>query len=153
MRKISLVAGLALLAAACGGEKKAEETPAAAPAPEVAAPAPATGATHDVQMSFDGTKYMFIPADLTIKAGDLVRFHNSKGGPHNVSFWEDSIPEGAEAVLEKAMPNQMQPLVGNMIVEQDAVYEINFTGAPTGLYKMYCLPHLAMGMTGSITVQ
>jgi plastocyanin len=152
MRKISLVAGLALLAAACGGEKKAE-TPAAAPAPEAAAPAPATGATHDVEMSFDGQKYMFVPATLTIKTGDVVRFHNKKGGPHNVSFWSDSIPAGAQAVLEKSMPNQMQPLVGSMLVEPDATYEVSFAGAPVGVYKVYCLPHLAMGMTAAITVE
>jgi len=152
MRKISLVAGLALLAAACGGEKK-EEAPAAVPAPEAAAPALATGAMHDVEMNFDGQKYMFVPAALTIKAGDVVRFHNKKGGPHNVSFWSDSIPAGAQAVLEKSMPNQMQPLVGNMLVEPDAVYEVSFAGAPVGTYKVYCLPHLAMGMTAVITVE
>jgi plastocyanin len=51
------------------------------------------------------------------------------------------------------MPNQMQPLSGSMIVEQDAVYSISFAGAPEGIYRFYCLPHLAMGMHGVITVE
>jgi plastocyanin len=55
-------------------------------------------------------------------------------------------------VLGAAMPNQMQPLSGSMLVEQDAVYTISFAGAPVGDYILYCLPHLAMGMKGVLTV-
>lgn len=155
MQKISLVAGLALVAAACGGgEKAAEQAPAATPAAEAApAAAPATtGATHDVKMEFDGKTYHFIPATLTIKTGDVVNFHNVSGGPHNVAFWADSIPAGAAAVLGANMPDQMTPLSGTMLVAQDAIYSISFAGAPTGEYKYYCLPHLAMGMRAILTV-
>ena len=152
MQKMTLVAGLVVLAAACGGEKKAEEqAPAAAVAPPAAAPA-TTGTTYDVNMEFDGKTYHFVPATLTIKSGDVVNFHNKSGGPHNVAFWADSIPAGAAAVLTASMPNQMQPLSGSMLVEQDAVYTISFAGAPVGDYKLYCLPHLAMGMKGLLTV-
>jgi len=156
MQKISLVTGLAFLAAACGGgEKPAAEAPAATPAaemaPAAAAPA-ATGATHDVKMEFDGKTYHFTPATLTIKTGDVINFHNVSGGPHNVAFWADSIPAGAAEVLGANMPDQMSPLSGTMLVTQDAIYTISFAGAPVGEYKFYCLPHLAMGMHGLLTV-
>ena len=39
MQKISLVAGLAVMMAACGGEKAPEQTPAAVPAPPAGFPA------------------------------------------------------------------------------------------------------------------
>lgn len=153
MQKMTLVAGLVVLAAACGGEKKAEEqAPAAAPAAAASAAPATTGTTYDVSMEFDGKVYHYIPSELKIKSGDVINFHNKSGGPHNVSFWADSIPAGAAAVLGAAMPNQMQPLVGSMLVDQDAVYTINFTGAPAGTYQFYCLPHLAMGMRGTLTV-
>ena len=103
-------------------------------------------------MNFDGKTDTFTPAALTIKSGDVVRFHNKTGGPHNVSFCADSIPAGAAAVLGASMPNQMQPLSGSMLVEQDAIYTVSFAGAPAGEYKFYCLPHLAMGMKGVMTV-
>ena len=65
------------------------------------AAAPAwTGATHYVSMNSDGKKGWFDPATLTIKANDVVRFHNKTGGPHNVSFWPDSIPSGAATALD-----------------------------------------------------
>lgn len=160
MRVTSMVAGLAIVLAACGGEKKAADqtttaTPdtAAAPmAPPAAAPA-GGGANHDVNMTLNGAKYEFQPAELTIKAGDVITFHNKSGGPHNVSFWGDSIPKGADATLKSAMPDQMAPLEGPLLTEQDGTYKIAFTGAPTGEYKFYCLPHLALGMHGKITVQ
>jgi len=157
MRAISMLAGLAVVAAACGGgEKKAEEqqtTPNQQTAPATPAPAAATGATHDVNMVLEGTTYKFDPANMTIKSGDVIRFHNKSGGPHNVSFWPDSIPGGAADVMKANMPDQMQPLQGPLISTPDQTYEVSFAKAPTGTYKFYCLPHLALGMKGEVTVQ
>jgi plastocyanin len=157
MRMTSMVAGLAVVLAACGGEKKTQEQPAAgdsagAAPPAAAAPA-ATGKTHDVNMVLDGSKYKYDPDNLTIQSGDVVRFHNKSGGPHNASFWPDSIPKGAADVLTKNMPDQMAPLEGPLLTEPDAVYQVSFAGAPKGDYKFYCLPHLALGMRGKLTVQ
>lgn len=152
MRKLYLVAGLAALTA-CGGEKKAEEQQAApAPAAEQAAPA-TTGATWDVDMNFDGKNGTFTPADITIKPGDVVRFHNKTGMPHNVVFNADSIPAGAAAVLDAAMADKVASLTGPMMVEQDAIYTVSFAGAPAGVYHYHCLPHVAFKMHGTITVQ
>ncbi|HEY9015786.1 MAG TPA: plastocyanin/azurin family copper-binding protein [Gemmatimonadales bacterium] len=165
MRKTLMVAGMTMILAACGGgEKKAEEQPAGAPDTGAAANAPAanapaatapagTGKTHDVNMVLDGSKYKFDPEDLTIQSGDVVRYHNKSGGPHNVSFWADSIPSGAADVLKKNMPNQMAPLESPLETEPNAVYEISFAGAPKGEYKYYCLPHLALGMKAKLTVK
>ena len=160
MRVTSMVAGLAIALAACGGEKKpeAQSTTTTTAAPEQPAGAPAAapaagGTTHDVNMVLEGNAYKYVPADLTIKAGDVVRFHNKSGGPHNVSFWTDSIPSGAADVLKGTMPDQMAPLEGPLLTEPDAIYTISFAGAPAGDYKFYCLPHLALGMHGKVTVQ
>jgi plastocyanin len=152
MRKLYLVAGLMALAA-CGGEKKADEQQAApAPAAQQAAPA-TTGATYDVDMNFDGKVGTFTPATLTIKSGDVVRFHNKSGMPHNVVFAADSIPAGAAAVLDAAMADKVASLTGPMMIDQDAVYTISFAGAPAGVYNYHCLPHVAFKMHGTITVQ
>jgi plastocyanin len=159
MRVTSLVAGLALVLAACGGEKKADEAPAttgadtaaAATGGEAAAPA-ATGATHEVQMTMTDGKYVFTPAELTVKPGDVVRYVNGQGGPHNVSFWQDSIPSGAASAVK--ISEEMGPLTSVMLVEQGKTIDVTIaSGAPAGEYKYYCQPHLAMGMVGKLTVQ
>ena len=158
MRVTSMVAGLALVLAACGGEKKADdqttttatpETPAAAPA---AAPA-AGGASHDVNMVLDGSSYKFDPAELTIKAGDVVTFHNKSGGPHNVAFDAAGIPSGSAGAIDAALgATKMGPLTGALVLEPDAIFTFNTAGLPAGKYNFHCTPHQALGMKGVLTV-
>ncbi|HEV8150887.1 MAG TPA: plastocyanin/azurin family copper-binding protein [Gemmatimonadales bacterium] len=150
MTKIALLTGLAVTVAACGGEKNAAKGESTSVA--VSTPAPAAGATHDVNMVLEGTSYKFVPADLSIKVGDKVVFHNVSGGPHNVSFWPDSIPAGGKEVLEPQMPDEIGPLQGALLVDPNASVTLSFANAPAGVYKIYCTPHLAMKMTGTITV-
>lgn len=148
-----MVAGVAAMLVACGGkggEQPAADTTAAAPA--AAAPA-ATGATHQVGMEFDGKVGRFVPAELTIKSGDVVNFTVTNGPPHNVAFWPDSIPAGGADALNASMTDVMAPLTGSMKVGIGESYSISFAGAPVGDYKFYCTPHLPFGMTGKITVQ
>ncbi len=71
-------------------------------------------------MVLEGSSYKYVPDQLTIKAGDVVRFHNVSGGPHNVSFWGDSIPSGAADALKAGMPDQMAPLEGSLLTEPNA---------------------------------
>src|SRR5687768_5160549 len=163
MRVTSMLAGLAFVLAACGGEQKAGEqqttttqdqaAPAGDAAPSGDAAPAAGGTTHDVNMVLEGSSYKYVPDQLTIKSGDVVRFHNVSGGPHNVSFWADSVPSGAAEALKAGMPDQMAPLEGSLITEPNGIYTVNFGKAPAGEYKFYCLPHLALGMKAKLTVQ
>ena len=153
MRMTSLVAGLAMVLAACGGEKKSSDQPAAA-AEQPGAPAAtstAAGATHDVNMELDGSNYKYDPSELTAGPNDVIRFHNKSGGPHNVSFWADSIPSGAASHI--VVPDPMAPLASKLVVAPDEVIEVKLNDAPKGDYKFYCTPHLALGMKGKLTVK
>lgn len=150
MRATWLAAGAVVLAACGGGEKPA--TPAATETPAAAAPAAATGATHEVQMAQVGADYKFVPSELTIKVGDQVKFTNMAAMAHNVQFFADSVPAGAAAILDANMPNRMGPMASNLLTQQGETYTISFAGAPVGVYKFNCLPHAATGMHGQITV-
>lgn len=155
MRVTSMVAGLALVLAACGGEKAADDQAAAAnttPAAGTSEAPTGTGATHDVDMTLVDGQYRFVPAELTIKAGDVVRYHNRQGGPHNVMFFADSIPAGAAAAIDAGM-DESAPLTSQMAVTQDEIITVSFSGAPAGRYHYTCVPHQAMGMNGNITVE
>ena len=177
---IALLAGATLLGA-CGGEKQsatdsaaanaaasnaaspaattpATTTPAAgttagAPAAGAATAAPATGTTHEVKMYGDAKGYRFEPATLTIKTGDAVKYTLVDGGPHNVNFLNVTDP-AAKAQLDANMPGQhMGELNGPMIMQPNEAYTVSFAKVPPGKYDFQCLPHSAMNMKGSITVQ
>lgn len=168
MRGHFLVAGAVLFVAACGGEKK-PEAPAAA-APEAAAPAPttpapdaaapamapaaaATGTTIDVKMELVGSTYKYDPATITAKAGDVVKFHNVSGGPHNVAFDAAGIPAGSSAAVDAALgATKMGPLMGALVTEANAVIEFPTAGLPAGTYNFHCTPHQALGMKGVLTI-
>lgn len=149
MRTNLLVAGVMVFAVACGGGEKPADQAAAPAAP---AGAPATGTVHDVQMTMIGADYRFVPSDISVKVGDAVKFINVQAVAHNVQFYPDSIPAGAAAVLDANMPNRMGPLAGSLILTQGETYTISFAGAPAGMYHFTCLPHMALGMHGKITV-
>lgn len=150
MKNTAVMAGLALVLSGCGdksGTPAADTTAAMSPPPAAAA-----GATHNVQMVMEGTTYKFVPNEFSVKAGDVVVFTNVSGGPHNVAFYADSIPAGAEPVLAAQIKDGLGPLSSALVIDPNATITISFAGAPTGEYKFTCTPHQAMGMHGKITV-
>ncbi|HEX9582443.1 MAG TPA: plastocyanin/azurin family copper-binding protein [Gemmatimonadales bacterium] len=153
----TFVAALALAAIACGGGEQAgqQQPPAAAPggAPAATPTGGGTGTVHSVDMELRDGRYVYSPATLTIKVGDTVRWINASGGPHNVAFYGDKIPAGAADVLNNVMSNKMSPLSGPLLIDSMAVYQIGFAGAPTGTYEYFCLPHEALGMKATLTIQ
>jgi len=157
MRTIGWLVGASLLLTACGGGDKAPAADAAPATDAPATPAPVAGAngtTHNVNMVLEGADYKFVPAELTIKAGDRVVFHNVSGGPHNVQFWGDSVPAESRAALDAAMPgDKLGELNGPLLTAPNETYEISFAGMVAGEYRFTCTPHIANNMNGKITIQ
>ncbi len=160
MRFALLTTVVAVGALACG--KKSDQTqqaapPAAPPAGAAAAPAaPAApaGPVVEVKMTGNGsTRAAFEPKTLTIAPGTTVRFTNVSGGPHNITFWSDSIPAGGAAALQAGMKNTMDNLSGPFLTNPNETYDVSFANAPKGTYKGYCTPHLTLGMRIAIKVQ
>jgi plastocyanin len=107
---------------------------------------------HEVRMELTGGKYQFNPSALTIKSGDVVRWINVSGGPHNVAFKRDRVPLKAADLLNNVMRARLGDLMGPYLLDTLAVYEIAFTGAPPGAYAYTCTPHELLGMNGLLTV-
>lgn len=169
---IALATSAVVLGACAGGDKGAADTsavkidtaaPAAAavtPAPTTAAPAagavaPAaiTGTIHEVKMIGDATGYKFDPANITIKAGDGIKFTVVGGGPHNVAFDPATIPAAAQSQLDANIPTKMGQLSSTLLTNAGESVTISFANVAPGSYPFHCTPHLALGMKGVITVQ
>lgn len=114
---------------------------------------PGNPTTHEVKMVQVGEAYRFQPASLTVRPGDRVRFVNVSGGPHNVAFDAGKIPDAAEKQLAANRPDPIAPLSGALLTKPGESYTVSFAGVPPGAYPFSCMPHLAMGMKGVVTVR
>lgn len=166
MRSFALALLSAAALSACAGGKDANDT-AAADSPAVtatpttpAAPAgsatmaPITGTTHEIKMVGDDKGYRFEPANITVKAGDGIRFLMVSGGPHNVAFDAATIPDDVEAQLDANMgTDKSGTLSSAMKMNPNETILVSFANIKPGAYDYNCTPHLAMGMKGVITVQ
>ena len=148
---ISIIAALALVLAACGGEKTPAADSTQQPAPAPAAPAASgfgEGLTPDAGrkvievhlLTDDQGNNKFDPKEVEAHPGDVVRFI-LKQGVHNVDFLADSnsiktgLP-GASALLQ--LPGQ--------------AIDLKVALAP-GKYYFQCDPHAALGMKGELEVE
>ena len=166
-------AASALVLGACGGGDKKAADSAAAPAPDTTAAAattpaaggatttaagtataaPITGKTVEVKMLMDGSTYKFDPANVTIAKGDGVKFVLVSGGPHNVAFDPAGIPAGSNAQLNANISEVQADLTSAMKMAPGESITVSFANVPSGQYNYHCVPHLAMGMKGVVTVQ
>lgn len=124
-----------------------------ASAPAATVSTATTGRTLIVNMLGDAKGMRFEPKNITINRGDVIRFVNVSGGPHNVAFDPAKVPAAAKGPLSAAMPSQLSELTGPFVTAPNAAYMMSFANVPAGTYPYLCTPHLALGMTGVITIK
>ncbi len=95
---------------------------------------PLHAATTEIKLGTDSGMLAFEPSNLTISAGDSVKFVNNKLAPHNAVF--DGHEELSHTDLAFAP--------GESWTE---------TFSTAGTYVFYCEPHRGAGMEGKIIVQ
>lgn len=159
---LAVVTGAALVLGACGDKTAAtpsgDTANAAVPAAGAAATggvamAPITGTTHEVKMVGDASGYHYDPAEITIKAGDGIKYVMVSGGPHNVAFDPATLPEAAKAQLTANMTETMGELSSKFLINANEEYTLSYAGVPAGTYDYFCTPHIAMNMRGKVTIQ
>jgi plastocyanin len=163
---IALAASAVVLGACAGGDKNAGDTTAVgvdtSAAPAAATPATTTaagtaaaitGTTHEVKMIGDAQGYRFDPANITIKAGDGIKFTTVSGGPHNVAFDPAVIPADVQGQLDANISDKMGQLASALKTNAGESVTVSFANIKAGKYPFFCTPHLALGMKGEVTVQ
>jgi plastocyanin len=166
---IALAASAVVLGACAGGDKGAGDTTAVAvdtsapvttpstttpPAPGgTASMAAITGTTHEVKMIGDAQGYRFEPANITVKAGDGIKFTTINGGPHNVAFDPANVPTDVQGQLDANISEKMGQLSSALKTNPGESVTVSFANIKAGKYPYHCTPHLALGMKGEITVQ
>merc|ERR1712054_536646 len=98
--------------------------------------------TKQVKMGADSGQLVFVPDEIKICAGDSVTWTNNKGGPHNVVFDEENIPDGV---------SQESISMDDQLGDEGATFTKKFDTA--GSYSYYCEPHRGAGMKGELVVE
>jgi len=96
----------------------------------------------DVKMGSDSGQLVFVPDEVTIKAGESVTWVGNVGMPHNVVFDDEAVPAGAD--LDKINHE-------DMMNDQGKQYSSTFD--KPGKYEYYCEPHRGAGMNGVVIVK
>ena len=119
------------------------------------ADAAADGVVHVIQLR--GNR--FTPAEVTVRAGDSLRFVNHPGGLHTIEFRKDVLTPAVRRLFEAAMPGREvyaklsdPPLSSPMLVRDDEAYEFAVPALPPGRYEYFCEPHVGAGMKGTVIV-
>ena len=89
--------------------------------------------TVEVKLGTDAGMLAFEPSNITIAAGDSVKFVNNKLAPHNAVF--DGHEELSHPDLAFAPGESWEETFSN-----------------PGTYDFYCEPHRGAGMVGKIVV-
>lgn len=97
--------------------------------------------THDVEIR----GFEFVPAELTITQGDVVRFTNRSTGLHTVTG-DEAMASAPELIR---LPQGAQPFHSILRPQQTFEHQFNVPGD----YTYICNPHASMGMVGQIQVK
>ncbi|WP_124978619.1 plastocyanin [Aphanothece sacrum] len=95
---------------------------------------PVAAETYEVKMGTDAGALGFQPKELTINAGDTVKWINNKLAPHN------AVIDGNTILSHKGL-----------VFAPGESFESTFNDA--GEYTYYCEPHRGAGMIGKIIVK
>ncbi len=121
-----------------------------------AAPAAALAQTvHVIRLEADAVRdiHRFVPARVTVRPGDVVRFRVASGAPHSIRFEGQGLSPQVRAALNAAMPGRTADLSGP-VLERDAMeYSITVPPLPPGRYVFVSLPHRAYDMRGELIVE
>ena len=100
----------------------------------VAVQSPALATVHEVNQ----VGLAFVPAEITVEAGDTVRW-NWSTGIHTVTSGANCVYDGVhfDEPLNSANPTVEYVIPGDF----------------SGVIDYFCMPHCALGMTGIITVE
>lgn len=101
---------------------------------------PAGAKEHVVRIisDYENLRMTFEPKTLHIEPGDTVNWVNQDDELHNMVTYPDGFPEGAHG------------FVSPYLVKKGETWSHKFT--VEGTYEYHCVPHMFLGMRGSVIV-
>lgn len=97
--------------------------------------------------------YRFVPATVTARPGDHLRFRVESGAPHSIVIRDEGLEPRVRQAWAAALRGRVGGLSGPLLPETGTTYEVTVPAAvPPGRYRFYCLVHRAYAMDGTLQV-
>lgn len=111
-------------------------------------------AVHVVRLEFNAADRIgrFVPARITVRPGDVVRFRVVSGAPHSVSFEAAGLSPASRQLLNAALPGRTADLTSPVLGRNGMEYRVVVPALPPGHYGFFCIPHRAYDMRGELIV-
>ena len=111
--------------------------------------------THTVHLegSAEAEEFRFVPAKVTARPGDVLKFVVKTGAPHNISIEKAGLSPAVREAWSRALPGRIDELGGPLLRQAGAEYRIVVPRVPPGSYRFYCLPHRSYHMDGELVVR
>ncbi|MBI3963245.1 MAG: hypothetical protein HY335_10860 [Deinococcus sp.] len=108
------------------------------------------GQVIEVKMIGDSVGFRFEPAGIVVQPGDTIRWVLESGPPHTATAYAGDLPAVGDP---RRIPDGAPGFDSGLLVNLGDAFEYAIPAdAPLGTYDYYCLPHILLGMKGTVIV-
>lgn len=97
-------------------------------------------------------QFLFRPAKVTVKPGDILQFTVESGGPYVIGFEPADFGTKERGMMDAAMPNRTASLRSPVLPRPGSRLELVLPALPSGTYRFSAVTHIAYRMAGVLVV-
>lgn len=97
-------------------------------------------------------RFVFRPARVSIKPGDILEFTVESGGPYVIGFESADFGPKERGLMDAAIPNRTASLRSPVLPRPGSRLELVLPALPSGSYRFSAVTHIAYRMAGVLVV-
>jgi plastocyanin len=97
-------------------------------------------------------QFVFRPARVTIRPGDILEFTVESGGPYVIGFEPADFGPKERAMMDAAIPNRTASLRSGVLPRPGSRLALVLPALPKGSYRFSAVTHIAYRMAGVLVV-
>ncbi len=97
-------------------------------------------------------RFVFEPARVTVKPGDVLEFRVESGGPYVIGFEPADFGPRERALMDAAIPDRTASLRSAVLPRPGSRVQLVLPALPSGSYRFSAVTHIAYRMAGVLVV-
>jgi len=96
--------------------------------------------------------FVFQPARVTVKPGEILEFTVESGGPYMIGFEPADFGPRERNLMDAAMPDRTASLRSAVLPRPGSRLQLVLPALPSGSYRFSAVTHIAYRMAGVLVV-